>query len=182
MLDDDFHYQVTDLYNDWAPLFAWNTSCSMGVTLFPFDELQCKRFLMNCMNTAKVVSFVLVDDNSLDVRDYIPSSNWKLRSASVGSTLLVDSFQSYPMVWFALQLKRVSIYFICNIILPAVCLSILACLVFLLRAESGEKMGLSVIVLMSFSVFLLMISDYVPRAAKLPIFSEFTVNTLSYRV
>ena len=144
----------------------------MDVTYFPFDEQSCKVMFINWMYTSKLINFIIASNDSIDINEYVPASEWNLISTFTGANLVFDLLSSYPLVWFELKLTRVPTYFVANIILPAICLSILSCLAFLLPAESGEKMGLSVTVLMSYSVILLMISDNVPRAEKLPIFSE----------
>ena len=52
-----------------------------------------------------------------------------------------------------------------NIILPAVLLSVLVLLVFLVPAESGEKISLGVTTLVAFTVFILIIAESVPRTS-----------------
>ena len=52
-----------------------------------------------------------------------------------------------------------------NIILPCVMLSILQLMVFLVPPSAGEKVSLGVTVLLSFTVFLLMVSDNMPQTS-----------------
>jgi hypothetical protein len=78
-----------------------------------------------------------------------------------------------PFVNFGFVLQRVPVYFIVNVVLPTLCLSVLSAMVFRLPPEAGEKMGLSVTVLMSYSVILMLINDNVPRSDKLPVMRKF---------
>ena len=74
---------------------------------------------------------------------------------------------------FELTLKRRPEFLVMNILLPATMMSLLSALVFCLPAESGEKVGLGITVLLSFSVILLMITDITPRIGQpMPIISK----------
>jgi nicotinic acetylcholine receptor len=102
------------------------------------------------------------------------SSEWTLVTTKTGVYMVYAPTYalSYPMAYLELTLKRVPYYFVFNIIMPTVCLSTLSTLVFLIPAHAGEKMGLSVTLLMSYSVILLLLADNVPRSNSLPIMSE----------
>jgi hypothetical protein len=53
-----------------------------------------------------------------------------------------------------------------NVVAPSIMLSLLVLMVFRLPPESGEKMSLGVTLLLSYSVFLLMVSDNVPNTSQ----------------
>ena len=72
----------------------------------------------------------------------------------------------YPELHFVLYFQRKSLYYIMNIVLPSCMLSILVLTVFKLPPESGEKMSMGVTLLLSYSVFLLMVSDNVPNTSQ----------------
>ena len=75
---------------------------------------------------------------------------------------------------FSLALKRKSQYSIINVIVPIVLLSIMDLLVFWLPPESGEKVSLGITVLLSFSVFLLVVDERMPRTSDtIPLLSEY---------
>ena len=54
-------------------------------------------------------------------------------------------------------------YYVTSILLPVVLLGVLIIVVFLIPAESGEKIGYSITVLLAMSVFLSIISTILPR-------------------
>ena len=64
-----------------------------------------------------------------------------------------------------MHLKRKPLFYVLNIILPCVMLSILQLMVFLVPPSAGEKVSLGVTVLLSFTVFLLMVSDNMPQTS-----------------
>ena len=81
-----------------------------------------------------------------------------------------QSFESdpgitFPTVKFVLHLKRKPRFYMINVVAPCLLMSILALLVFYLPPDSGEKVSLGITVLLSFSVFLLLIAENVPKTS-----------------
>ena len=71
-------------------------------------------------------------------------------------------------------LERKAQYSIINVIVPIVLLSIMDLLLFWLPPESGEKVLLGITVLLSFSVFLLVVDERMPRTSDtVPILSKY---------
>jgi nicotinic acetylcholine receptor len=99
---------------------------------------------------------------------YSENGEWRLD----GFEITRDEFvyeccpEFYPEVNFQLRLQRRALYYAMNIILPAVMLSVLVLMVFRLPPESGEKMSLGVTLLLSYSVFLLIVSENVPNTSQ----------------
>ncbi len=78
------------------------------------------------------------------------------------------------MFQFSLKLQRKAQYSVINVIAPIVLLSLMDLLVFWLPPESGEKVSLGITVLLSFSVFLLVVDERMPRTSDtVPLLSEF---------
>ena len=72
----------------------------------------------------------------------------------------------FPRVRFSLLLKRKPMFYTINIITPCITMSLLALLVFYLPPDSGEKVSLGITVLLSFSVFLLLVAENVPKTSE----------------
>lgn len=84
----------------------------------------------------------------------------------------------YRQIRFIFYFRRKPLYFITTLIIPCAMLSSLSLLVFLLPAEANEKISLGITILLSFSVFQLLIvngmpetSDYVPLISKQVLFT-----------
>jgi len=71
----------------------------------------------------------------------------------------------YAHVIFTLHLKRRYKFYVMNIVLPCVMLSVLIMIGFCLPPDAGEKISLGISVLLAFTVFLLMIADAIPRTS-----------------
>ncbi len=71
-------------------------------------------------------------------------------------------------------MQRKSLYYVINLVLPSTMLSALVLLVFLLPPDCGEKISMGVTLLLSNSVFMLMISENVPNTSTaVPLIGEF---------
>ena len=68
--------------------------------------------------------------------------------------------------WLVFLLCRKSTYYVVNVVAPCMLLSALALLVFLLPPDSGEKVTLGITVLLSFTVFLLLVAENVPKTSE----------------
>ena len=71
----------------------------------------------------------------------------------------------FPRIQFQLTLKRLRTYYVMNVILPVIFLSLTASLVFYLPAEAGEKIGMSMTVLLAYAVYLTIIADNMPQTS-----------------
>ena len=69
---------------------------------------------------------------------------------------------SYSFVTYELTLDRLSSFYVVYIILPMIALSALFLLVFFIPVDSGERMGFGVNILLSLTVYLLVIFEIVP--------------------
>ena len=108
---------------------------------------------------------------------YIPSGEWVLVDSAMPAIRHVhvydDTEGEYIDVTFWLKIKRKPLYYIFNLILPCVCVTLLSFLVFLLPPESGEKVSLSVAALLSMTFFLALVSENTPtQSMSVPLISK----------
>ena len=65
------------------------------------------------------------------------------------------------------------------ILLPCIMLSFVLLMIFLLPAESGEKVSLGVSILVSFSLFLIIVAEQVPDTSDaVPVMGEYTKSAI----
>ena len=106
------------------------------------------------------------DAIGLDV--YKKHGEWdiiKTESLKTDQIFASDPGIPFPTVKFVLHLKRKPRFYMINVVAPCLLMSILALLVFYLPPDSGEKVSLGITVLLSFSVFLLLIAENVPKTS-----------------
>uniref|UniRef100_A0A8W8IMA7 Neuronal acetylcholine receptor subunit alpha-6 n=1 Tax=Magallana gigas TaxID=29159 RepID=A0A8W8IMA7_MAGGI len=91
--------------------------------------------------------------------DFVENSVWGIESTG-GRRSQSDNADS--TVTFTLHLRRKPLYYVMNLILPVVLLGVISLLVFVIPADTGEKMSFAVTVFLSFAVFLSIISLQLP--------------------
>lgn len=113
--------------------------------------------------------------SGVDLSSYVPNGEWELLATRVINNVKYYPCcpEPFPDVTFWFHLHRRTMYYILNVIIPCIFLSLLAIAGFLLPAESGEKVGLGLTVLLSFSVFMLLIAEAMPATSEfLPLIGE----------
>ena len=81
--------------------------------------------------------------------------------------------EAYHDIKFYFHIRRRTLYYTYNVIIPCIMLSALTCLTFYLPTESGEKVSLGLTVLLSFSVFMLLIAESMPATSEfIPLIGE----------
>ena len=159
----------------FAPGFKWTTSCPVNLKYFPYDTQVCNVSFINWVYLSTYLNYSLTFSQSeVDLNYYTENGVWNLPSSRVvREDIMIDPAYPMPKVTFELTLKRKPEFLVMNILVPAAMMSLLSALVFTLPADSGEKVGLGITVLLSFSVILLMISDITPRiGSPMPILSK----------
>lgn len=108
---------------------------------------------------------------------YIENSEWKLisskqinnKTSEYDNGILVETSRVYVHFVY----KRRSDGYILTLIAPLVMISILGLLVHLLPADSGEKVSFCITILLTLSVFQLIIAENLPKATQnVPVISK----------
>ncbi|XP_054621526.1 acetylcholine receptor subunit delta [Dunckerocampus dactyliophorus] len=163
----------------WLPPAIFRSSCSINVNYFPFDWQNCTLKFTSLTYNAKEIRMLLKeesDDESkwtvewiiIDPAGWTENGEWEV----IHRPAKRNTYRHIPMesnkhqdITFYLIIKRKPLFYIVNIIIPCVLISFLASLVYYLPADSGEKMTLSISVLLAQSVFLLLISQRLPETS-----------------
>ncbi|KAJ8389570.1 hypothetical protein AAFF_G00118070 [Aldrovandia affinis] len=171
-------------YITWLPPAIFRSSCAINVNYFPFDWQNCSLKFSSLTYNAKEITMHLKKDNDTAVNDtasmyevewiiidpaaFTENGEWEI----VHKPARKNTYKSIPKesnkhqdITFYLIIKRKPLFYIVNIIIPCVLISFMASLVYYLPADSGEKMTLSISVLLAQSVFLLLISQRLPETS-----------------
>lgn len=100
----------------------------------------------------------------IDMSEFYPSVEWDI--LSVPSTYQTHHFfgvpAPYPDISFKVRMRRKTLFYTVNLIIPVVGNAFLTLLVFYLPSDSGEKVTLSISVLVSLTVFFLLLAEIIP--------------------
>ncbi|CAL8401959.1 acetylcholine receptor subunit delta [Gadus morhua] len=163
----------------WLPPAIFRSSCSINVNFFPFDWQNCTLKFSSLTYNAKEITMLLKEDYIeeqkhtvewivIDPASWTENGEWEVihrpAKKNVYKHIPMES-NKHQDITFYLIIKRKPLFYIINIIIPCVLISFLACMVYYLPADSGEKMTLSISVLLAQSVFLLLISQRLPETS-----------------
>ncbi|ETE71672.1 Acetylcholine receptor subunit alpha, partial [Ophiophagus hannah] len=170
----------------WNPPAIFKSYCEIIVTYFPFDEQNCNSMESQDM----VISFIrrkhfpFQEGPRPDLSNYMQSGEWTMKDYrgfwhSVNYSCCLDT--PYLDITYHFILLRLPLYFIVNVIIPCLLFSFLTGLVFYLPTESGEKMTLSISVLLSLTVFLLVIVELIPSTSSaVPLIGKYMLFTMVF--
>lgn len=109
---------------------------------------------------------ILLEDVHVDKRDYFDNGEWEIVTATGSRGLRLDSTCSYPFITYSFIIRRLPLFYTLFLIVPCIGLSFLTVLVFYLPSNCGEKISLCTSVLVSLTVFLLVIEEIIPSSSK----------------
>ncbi|KAK6186032.1 hypothetical protein SNE40_008147 [Patella caerulea] len=150
----------------WEPDFAFTTSCPVDVTMFPVDSQTCAVTVMPWMTsdteilfneTKLVVDTLLAHNGQFAIVGSCVTRHNESVSGNLDNKLVKSSF--------TLNLKRKPTFYLLNVIGPIAAISFLCGVSFLVPSESGEKLTVAITVLLSLTVFLGVIDDYLPKTS-----------------
>uniref|UniRef100_A0A665XG31 Cholinergic receptor, nicotinic, beta 3b (neuronal) n=1 Tax=Echeneis naucrates TaxID=173247 RepID=A0A665XG31_ECHNA len=157
----------------WTPPASYKSACTMDVTFFPFDRQNCSMKFGSWTYDGNMVDLVLMD-NQVDRKDFFDNGEWEILSATGARGNRKDGLYSYPFITYSFILKRLPLFYTLFLIIPCLGLSFLTVLVFYLPSDEGEKLSLSTSVLVSLTVFLLVIEEIIPSSSKvIPLIGEY---------
>ncbi|XP_067851285.1 acetylcholine receptor subunit delta [Heptranchias perlo] len=163
----------------WLPPAIFRSSCPINVLYFPFDWQNCSLKFISFNYNAEEINLQLETDNvndkefpiewiAIDPEAFTENGEWEIVHKPAKKNIhanISPNSTKYQDITFYLIIKRKPLFYIINIITPCVLISFLASLAHYLPADSGEKMTLSISVLLAQSVFLLLISQRLPETA-----------------
>ncbi|VDI46975.1 Hypothetical predicted protein [Mytilus galloprovincialis] len=157
---EDIEYVILILHDGtvvYSPGGVMNTKCETDVSKFPFDIQNCVLYFTTWGIEQNVLS-LSNQFNSARTEFYIDNPDWKL----INTETYANDGGRYRVT---ITIKRNSFYYVIMIILPMMLFCILNPLVFLLPTESGERMSLAISILLSYAIFLTIMSSTIPATS-----------------
>ncbi|XP_072412251.1 neuronal acetylcholine receptor subunit alpha-4-like [Chiloscyllium punctatum] len=166
----------------WTPPAIYKSSCSIDVTFFPFDQQNCTmKFGSWTFDKAKIDLVSMA--RHVDQQDYWESGEWVIISA-VGNYNIKKyecCREVYSDITYSFLIRRLPLFYTINLIIPCLLISCLTVLVFYLPSDCGEKITLCISVLLSLTVFLLLITEIIPSTSLvIPLIGEYLLFTMIF--
>ncbi|XKL62001.1 hypothetical protein PGB90_001834 [Kerria lacca] len=173
----------------WKPPAIYKSFCEIDLEYFPFDEQTCLlKFGSWSYDGYKLdLQHMSGDPNSdtvdygMDLQDFYLSVEWDVMKVPA---VRHEEYYScceepYIDIVFNLTVRRKTLFYTVNLIIPCVGLSFLSVLVFYLPSDSGEKVSLCISVLVSLTVFFLLLSEIIPPTSLVvPLLGKYLLFTM----
>uniref|UniRef100_A0AAV2KZV9 Neuronal acetylcholine receptor subunit alpha-7-like n=1 Tax=Knipowitschia caucasica TaxID=637954 RepID=A0AAV2KZV9_KNICA len=179
--DAAFHTNIlvnSSGYCQYLPPGLFKSTCYIDVRWFPFDVQRCELKFGSWTYGGWSLDLQMVH---ADTSGYITNGEWDLLEVpGRRSERFYDCcLEPYPDVTFTVVMRRRTLYYGLNLLLPCALISSLALLVFLLPADSGEKISLGITVLLSLTVFMLLVAEIMPATSdSVPLIAQYFASTM----
>merc|ERR1719431_799505 len=168
---------------EWKPPAIYHSSCEMDVEYFPFDEQTCVMkfgswtydgFQVDLRHEHEIrapqsVSYRDVEnsprvDVGIDLSEFYMSVEWDILEVPAirNEKFYTCCDEPYLDITFNITMRRKTLFYTVNLIIPCMGISFLTVLTFYLPSDSGEKVTLSISILTSLYVFFLLVVEIIP--------------------
>lgn len=151
----------TSIWNNPA---RFKTLCRINVKFFPFDIQECKLKMGSWMYNARMLNMKPMKDHKFPSQHFQANGEWNIYSVKMKRN--EQKYQCcqvpYVDVTITIEMGRESMDYVINLILPCCLISSMIFLGFILPPESGERIGLSITVLLAMTVFQQLTSEIMP--------------------
>ncbi|KAK6170133.1 hypothetical protein SNE40_018602 [Patella caerulea] len=138
------------------------TRCKMNLGNFPFDTQICSISLVQWASKVWEVKILKADTPEQIL--FEASGTWEVMQFLTTEEFAYDYQQQ--RITLRITLSRYPLFYVLTIILPICLLVVLNPVVFLVPAESGEKISLPVSILLAYSVILSALSELLPEVSE----------------
>uniref|UniRef100_A0A915PP87 Uncharacterized protein n=1 Tax=Setaria digitata TaxID=48799 RepID=A0A915PP87_9BILA len=129
------------------------------------------------------VDNITIVEDGIDLSDYYPSVEWDIisrvakRRTKNYASCCPDG--TYIDIMYYLELRRKPLFYTVNLVFPCVGISFLTILVFYLPSHSGEKVTLCISILVTLTVFYLLLTEIIPATSiSLPLIGKYLLFTM----
>lgn len=153
----------------WAAPFVFKTSCHIDVSNFPFDEQFCRLKFGSWRYDGSELNLLKWRDFSSKTNTSLENGEWEVQNITIERKEIVYPCcpnQFFPDVTFIIHLKRRSLFYVVNLIVPNFLIALLGFFSFFIPVECGERISFVITVMLSMTVFLLLVAESVPPTSE----------------
>ncbi|XP_066959999.1 acetylcholine receptor subunit alpha-like isoform X1 [Macrobrachium rosenbergii] len=174
---------------EWKPPAIYKSSCEIDVEFFPFDEQTCVMKFGSWTYDGFQVDLRHIEEESdtpvvdigVDLTEFYMSVEWDILAVPAirNEKYYTCCDEPYLDITFNITMRRKTLFYTVNLIIPCMGISFLTVLVFYLPSDSGEKVSLSISILLSLTVFFLLLAEIIPPTSLVvPLLGKFVLFTM----
>lgn len=148
----------------WLSMSIFRSSCSIDVKYFPYDIQNCTMEFASWTYGMDKLNIISHSENG-DISNYVPSSEWALLEYKPRRSLETFSCcpdEPVPFMKYYIVIKRRPLFYLFNMVMPCILITLVALLGFYMPPESGEKVSMGITTLLSIVVFLMIVAESMP--------------------
>ncbi|XP_011157845.2 LOW QUALITY PROTEIN: neuronal acetylcholine receptor subunit alpha-7 [Solenopsis invicta] len=157
----------------YVPPGIFKSTCKIDITWFPFDDQRCEMKFGSWTYDGFQLDLQLQDETGGDISSFITNGEWDLLGVPGKRNEIYYNCCPEPYghhfrrvdITFVVIIRRRTLYYFFNLIVPCVLIASMAVLGFTLPPDSGEKLSLGVTILLSLTVFLNMVAETMPATS-----------------
>ncbi|XP_052777766.1 neuronal acetylcholine receptor subunit beta-3-like [Mya arenaria] len=149
-----------------------DTSCTVDLSRYPFDTQTCHIIIGKSSSLDYDLMMIPVEDK-ISRQLYDENGEWELLDTAVTYHVVHEQM---TFLKCSIVLKRRPLYYILNILLPVILLSLMNVLSFKLSISCGERMSFSVALFLTFMVLLNVVADEMPKVSKSISYLQLYIN------
>ncbi|CAB3402079.1 unnamed protein product [Caenorhabditis bovis] len=151
----------------WPLSAIFTSSCPLDVKHYPFDRQTCILKYASWAYDGTKIDLVLKSEEG-DRTNYITNTEWSLIKIRAHKNHVIYSCcpEPYPYIDVHVTIERRAMFYVFNLILPCVLISLIALLGFYMPTDSGEKVTLGITSLLSTTVFLMLVAEGMPPTSE----------------
>jgi nicotinic acetylcholine receptor len=190
----------------WAPPAIYKSMCQIDIEWFPLDDQTCEMvfgswtyggFEVDLKHKdslkqhevqetvtgvdGEYLETVWVVDEGIDLSDYYPSVEWDILRVPGKRHERRYPCCEAPFIdlTYEIHLRRKTLFYTVNLIFPSVGMGFLCILVFYLPSGGGEKISLCISILISLTVFFLLLVEIIPSTSLvIPLIGKYLLFTM----
>ena len=148
----------------WVFMDVFYTVCDIDVTYFPFDIQICHARFITWLYGSQMQ--FRVSKPEVDLFFFTGHGVFHLLKTDVNASFYASNESYAHALTVTLYLQRLPLFYAINLLAPILLLVLLNSTVFLLPVESGERVGFSVTILLSITVYMTIVADTLPDTSE----------------
>ena len=177
----ELDYTHAVAYNDGSVLWSRpgliKSTCSFDLNLFPYDTQNCYLKFGSWSYDGSDLHLKVANPD-IDISNYKNNEEWTLKNykSNVNIRYYACCPEPYYDITFDYSITRKPGYYNMNIILPTFATATLIIMTLFIPWDSGERISFAVTVMLAIVVYLLILSENLPKSDQRPLLSDMIIG------